>query len=233
LANVAEDLSGAIDRIERVLGWNVRQAVGKADAAGKAQAKVIVDATNRANAAFEATSGINPMDAASRAAKAVHGGHQTARKNAQRQFANIKRGASVLGEKVWLVKTGEEGTKKDSKGKKKASAKKRKEPKENVKPRPGREKWQTPKDRSPRSEKDKAAREDKSEGKVPFPTRDEQEKAHTAGRGKRPTSDPTDEEPAWTWSVKTEWEQDYNGRPRTVMEEVREYIHHGAYPFGF
>ncbi|KAG9103106.1 hypothetical protein FRC06_000208 [Ceratobasidium sp. 370] len=229
LANVAEDLTGALDRVERLLGWNIRQTLGKAEAAGKAFA----DATNRANIAFEAT--------AMEAAEVLYDSHQNARKNAQRKLATIKRGMNTWGEKVGLANSNEEAeaiekedvrgkTKNQGKVQEKRGVKGKKKAKENVKPRPGREKWQTSKDRPFRSErivnKDKAAREEKAkgkscEGKVPFPNREEQQRAQTAGRGKRPNQE------TWTWTVEEWTEYEPQGRPRTVMEEVREYIHHG------
>ncbi|KAG8691377.1 hypothetical protein FRC08_010193 [Ceratobasidium sp. 394] len=217
LASVAEDLTGALDRIERLLGWNVRQTLGKAEAASKA----FVDATNRANIVLEAT--------AIEAAEVLYDSHQNARKNAQRKLATIKRGVNIWGEKVGLANSNEdvEGTaKNDAKGKAKAQGvKEKKDPKgkkrakENVKPRPGREKWQTSKDKAAREEKAKGK---SCKGKVPFPNREEQERAQTAGRGKRPTQEPT-----WTWSVEEWTEYEPLNRPRSVIEEVREYIHHG------
>ncbi|KAG8740779.1 hypothetical protein FRC10_003888 [Ceratobasidium sp. 414] len=214
LASVAEDLTGALDRVERLLGWNIRQTLGKAEAAGKA----FVDATNRANIAFEAT--------AMEAAEVLYDSHQNARKNAQRKLATIKRGVNTWGEKVGLANSNEDAevVEKDAKGKAKSQgkvkgkkdAKGKKKTKENVKPRPGREKWQTSKDRPFRSERIV------NKDKAPFPNREEQERAQTAGRGKRPNQEPT-----WAWTVEEWTEYEPQGQPRTVMEEVREYIHQG------
>ncbi|KAG8700307.1 hypothetical protein FRC09_006054, partial [Ceratobasidium sp. 395] len=139
LANVAEDLSGALDRVERLLGWNIRETLGKAETASKA----FTDAAQRANAY------------AAPGKEAAEARHKNARSNAQRQFANIKRGVNVLTEKVGLGNANEDGADVKGKGKKTVKGKRSKE---NVKPRPGREKWQTSKDRASRSDKEQASR---------------------------------------------------------------------------
>ncbi|QRV89815.1 actin cytoskeleton-regulatory complex protein pan1 [Ceratobasidium sp. AG-Ba] len=220
LSSVAEDLTGAIERIDRLLGWNIRETLGKAEAASKA----LNEATTRANAVFEAT------------AMGASEAHQNARKNAQRHLVNIKRGVDALGQKVGFVKQTQDadGVGKDYKGKGKGKdSGTRKTSRDNAKARPGRDKWQTSMDNAARRERpvaaDKDPRDDrakscKNRGKVPFPGREEQQRAQNAGRNKRPAREPT-----WTWTVEEEWTEyvPLQARQRTVMEEVREYIHHG------
>lgn len=226
---VAEELGNAIERIERAIGLNIRrnteaalkvlESVRKSSAVCKAsdQAEVVIEAVNRANEAIKAASGIDTAETLKSAQGELHGRHQVARRTAQRQLASLKRGVNSL---VW----GEDAAE-DIKGKGKEKEETEKTVKgKGKKERAGREKWHTSKDHRFRSEriakKDKPS--DKTKGKA-FPSREEQEKAHSAGRGKRPTSRRQDDPGMWMWEGEYEYEHPV-GYGRMVMEEVLEYI---------
>lgn len=227
LADVVDDLSNAMERIERVLGWNVRETINKVEA--NAHVKSVADAV------LEAASVIDPAGVA----KAVHVRHQTAQKGAQRHVASLKRGVSGLGEKV-----GFGGKDQDAKGKNKKAVKEKKAAKAKGKEnkdkaaRSGRDKWYTSKDRAT-----KPASEDKGKAKAKLPKREENEKPQTAKRAKKPTansdsnsnSDKSKSAPPRDWEVEGEWvwepEVEFEFGPRRVVEEVREYFYRGAMPY--
>ncbi|CAE6379567.1 unnamed protein product [Rhizoctonia solani] len=205
--------------VERVLGLNFRATMGavrKSDAA-------IVEAVNRANEAIKAASGIDTAEHVKQASSELRGRHALARRTAQRQLANLKRGV----ESLW----GEE--KEDVKGKGKGKEKE----KEKEIPRPGREKWHTSKDtgkssRSERTVKKDKLKEDKSKGcgkcnekkkiKSKFPTREEAERAAKSNpRGKRPIAEV---EVEWTWGPDAEYEYPFGYGPGVVFQEVQEYF---------
>lgn len=220
LADVVEDLSSAMDRIERVLGWNVRETISKVEA--NAHVKSVADAV------LEAASVIDPAGVA----KAVHGRHQDARKGAERNLAGLKKGMSGLGEKVGFA--GKQEAKKAKKpGKEKVGkAAKGKDGKE--RPRAGRDKWQTTKDRAT-----KPGQEEKGKAKAKLPKREENEKLQSAKRAKKPTTDSdkdkTKSDPLVDWAFEDEWmwepEVEFEFGPRRVVEEVREYFYRGAMPY--
>ncbi|CAE6464124.1 unnamed protein product [Rhizoctonia solani] len=205
--------------VERVLGLNLRTTLRKSDAA-------ILDAVNRANEAIKAASGIDTAEQVKQASTELRGRHAIARRTAQRQFANLKRGM----ESLW----GDE--KEDVKGKGKATCNSKGKEKEET-PRPGRDKWHTSKDtgksfRSERIVKKDKLKEEKSKGcgkcsekkkiKSKFPTREEAERAAKAGaRHKRPT---TEVEVEWAWDADVEYEYPFGYGPRTVLKEVQEYF---------
>ncbi|CAE7067470.1 unnamed protein product [Rhizoctonia solani] len=213
---VVEELSITV---ERVLGLNLRTTLRKSDAA-------IIEAVNRANEAIKAASGIDTAEHVKQASNELRGRHATARRTAQRQLANLKRGM----ESFW----GDE--KEDVKGKGKATCNAKGKDKEET-PRPGREKWHTSKDtgksfRSERIVKKEKLKDEKPKGcgkcsekkkiKSKFPTREEAEYAAKAGtRRKRPT---TEVEVEWTWDAEAEYEYPFGYGPRTVLQEVQEYF---------
>ncbi|CAE6349293.1 unnamed protein product [Rhizoctonia solani] len=211
--------------VERILGLNFRatmDAVRKSDAA-------IVQAVNRANEAIKAASGIDTAEHMKQASSELRGRHAVARRTAQRQLANLKRGV----ESLW----GED--KDDAKGKGKG----REIPiatgkgKEKETPRPGREKWHTSKDtgksfRSERTVKKEKLKENKPKGcgkcgekkkiKSKLPTREEAEQAAKSNpRGKRPLAEV---EVEWTWGADAEYEYPFGYGPGAVLQEVQEYF---------
>ncbi|CUA73411.1 Actin cytoskeleton-regulatory complex protein pan1 [Aspergillus clavatus NRRL 1] [Rhizoctonia solani] len=214
---VVEELSMTV---ERVLGLNLRTTIRKSDAA-------ILEAVNRANEAIKAASGIDTAEHVKQASSELRGRHAIARRTAQRQFANLKRGM----ESLW----GDE--KEDVKGKGKATCNAKGKGKEKEEThRPGRDKWHTSKDtgksfRSDRIVKKDKLKDEKSRGcgkcsekkiKSKFPTREEAEHAAKAGaRHKRPT---TEVEVEWAWDADVEYEYPFGYGPRTVLQEVQEYF---------
>ncbi|KAJ1307597.1 hypothetical protein OPQ81_001692 [Rhizoctonia solani] len=210
--------------VERVLGLDFVSTLRKSDA-------VILEAVNRANEAIKAASGIDTAEHVKQASNELRGRHAIARRTAQRQLANLKRGV----ESLW----GDD--KEDAKGKGKEDVKgkgkgtcKRKEKEEAH--RPGRDKWHTSKDtgksfRSERIVKKDKLKEDKPKGcgkcnekkiKSKFPTREEAEHAAKAGaRMKRPTAEV---EVEWTWDAGDEYEYSFGYGPRAVLQEVQEYF---------
>ncbi|KAH7341708.1 hypothetical protein B0J17DRAFT_714865 [Rhizoctonia solani] len=205
--------------IERALGLNLRATLSKSDAA-------ILEAVNRMNEAIKTASGVDTAEHVKQASNELRGRHATARRTAQRQLANLKRGV----ESLW----GDE--KEDVKGKGKCTGKGKEK---DETPRPGRDKWHTSKDtgksfRSERIVKKDKLKEDKPKGcgkcsekkekkiKSKFPTREEAEHAARAGaRNKRPTSEV---EVEWTWDTETEYEYPFGYGPRAVLQEVQEYF---------
>ncbi|CAE6510012.1 unnamed protein product [Rhizoctonia solani] len=205
--------------IERALGLNLRATLSKSDAA-------ILEAVNRMNEAIKTASGVDTAEHVKQASNELRGRHATARRTAQRQLANLKRGV----ESLW----GDE--KEDVKGKGKCTGKGKEK---DETPRPGRDKWHTSKDagksfRSERIVKKDKLKEDKPKGcgkcgekkekkiKSKFPTREEAEHAARAGtRNKRPTSEV---EVEWTWDAEAEYEYPFGYGPRAVLQEVQEYF---------
>ncbi|KAF8674035.1 hypothetical protein RHS04_07562 [Rhizoctonia solani] len=211
--------------IERVLGLNFRatmDAVRKSDAA-------IAEAVGRANEAIKAASGIDTAEHVKHASSELRGRHAVARRTAQRQLANLKRGV----ESLW----GEDKEDVKGKGKAKETFSTKGKGKEKEVPRPGREKWHTSKDtgkppRCERSAKKDKLKEDKPKGcgkcnekkkiKSKFPTREEAEKAAKSNpRGKRPIAEV---EVEWTWGPDAEYEYPFGYGPGTVLQEVQEYF---------
>ncbi|KAL5634889.1 hypothetical protein ACGC1H_002796 [Rhizoctonia solani] len=122
--------------VERVLGLNLRTTLRKSDAA-------ILDAVNRANEAIKAASGIDTAEQVKQASTELRGRHAIARRTAQRQFANLKRGMENLwGDEKEDVKGKGKGK---GKGKATCNANAKAKAKEET-PRPGRDKWHTSKD---------------------------------------------------------------------------------------
>ncbi|CAE6417834.1 unnamed protein product [Rhizoctonia solani] len=226
LHEVVEEFNIAV---ERVLGLNLRTTIRKSDAAILEAVNHANEAINRANEAIKAASGIDTAEHVKQASSELRGRHAIARRTAQRQFANLKRGM----ESLW----GEEKEDVKGKGKGKASCQANGKGKEKEEtPRPGRDKWHTSRDtgksfRSERIVKKDKLKEEKSKGcgkcsekktKSKFPTREEAEHAAKAGaRRKRPTAEV---EVEWTWDGDAEYEYPFGYGPRAVLQEVQEYF---------